>query len=134
MSDLVIERVFRFAPEVVWHALTDREELASWFWPQAFATTTDIELRPSGSFRIASLPMQMAVSGEYLEVEPQRRLSHTWRWDGDDYATRVSVTLAPAEGGTLLTLTHTGFADDGERDSHIQGWNDCFDRLATRSF
>ena len=53
----------------------------------------------------------------------------TWRWEGEGLETTVTITFKPERGGTLVTITHEGFADDQTRDDHIQGWNDCLDRL-----
>jgi uncharacterized protein YndB with AHSA1/START domain len=71
----------------------------------------------------------MAVSGEFVSVEPPARLVQTWRWDGEDEETLVTVTFETAEQGTALTIVHERFADDTTRDEHLQGWNDCLDRL-----
>ena len=129
MSELVVTRTFVEPPDRVWHAITDPEALAAWFWPPSFATRAVSELRPSGAFRIESAPMDMAVGGEFLEIEPTRRLSHTWKWDGDEHESVVAYALSAWLNGTTLVLTHTGLVDDTDRDNHIQGWNDCFDRL-----
>jgi uncharacterized protein YndB with AHSA1/START domain len=71
----------------------------------------------------------MAVSGEYVEVEPPGRLVFTWQWDGEDERTLVTVDLTATAGGTDLRLVHESFVDDAARDSHAQGWSDCLDRL-----
>ena len=129
MADLVISRTLTEPPDRVWHALTDPEALAAWFWPPSFATRAVSELRPSGAFRIESRAMEMAVTGEFLEIEPAHRLSHTWKWDGDEHESVVAYALSPSLDGTTLVLTHTGLVDEADRDNHIQGWNDCLDRL-----
>lgn len=129
MTELRVERRFAASPERVWTAFTSAEALAAWMWPGAWGTTAAVDLRPGGSYRIASDAMNMAVSGEYVAVEPFSRLVQTWRWDGDDEETLVTVTIAAANEGSLLTLVHERFATDDEASSHLQGWNDCLDRL-----
>jgi len=129
---LVIERTFSVPPDRLWHALTRDEELAAWFWPSRFHTTATVELRPGGSWRIASEPMGMGVGGVYRDVEPYSLLTFTWRWDSDSRDSLVEITTASTLAGTNLTLTHTGFDSEAERDNHLDGWNSCLDRLPER--
>jgi uncharacterized protein YndB with AHSA1/START domain len=128
-AELRLRRTFAAPPERVWQALTDAEALAAWFWPRRLDPTAEADPRVGGRYRIAGPAAGMAVAGEYLELEPPRRLACTWSWDGEDEVTRVTVELAPVEGGTGLELRHEGFADDAARDQHVQGWADCLDRL-----
>lgn len=49
------------------------------------------------------------VTGEVLEVIPERRLRFSWL--GDGHLTEVTYELAPTDdGGTHFRLLHTGFA------------------------
>jgi uncharacterized protein YndB with AHSA1/START domain len=36
------------------------------------------------------------------------------------------------EGGTNVVLTHSGFADQPQRDRHNEGWDACLENLAGR--
>lgn len=128
MSELTVRRTVPAAPERVWRALTT-EELAHWFWPPSWVTVADIDLVEGGRYHIWSDTSGMGINGEYLAVEPNRRLQHVWRWDDDGSETVVTITLEPEGDGTALTVLHEGFADVVTRDDHIQGWNDCLDRL-----
>jgi len=129
VTALRLGRVLPAPPERVWRAFTDPEALAAWFWPARFATTARVDARPGGALRISAEAGGMAVSGTFRTVEPPRRLVFTWRWDGDDEETLVTVELAEIDGGTALTLTHEGFAEGTVRDDHRTGWSDCLDRL-----
>jgi uncharacterized protein YndB with AHSA1/START domain len=124
--ELTLHRTLPYPIKKVWAALTDAKAVAGWFWPEGFATVAEVDARPGGRYRIASAPMGMAVGGSFLTVEPARRLAFTWRWEGEDLVTRVSIGLEP---GTALTLTHAGFPDEAQRDNHVAGWSDCLDRL-----
>ncbi|HET6212927.1 MAG TPA: SRPBCC domain-containing protein, partial [Micromonosporaceae bacterium] len=73
----------------------------------------------------------MAVSGEYLEVDAPRRLVFTWQWAGEDERTTVTVEIGAAGAGSELVLVHDRFASQAACDEHAQGWNDCLDRLPT---
>ena len=133
MTSLRIERILPAPPERVFRALTDPDALAAWFWPADLGTTVTADARPGGRFRIAAAPGgrfgAMAVEGSYTVVEPPHRLAFTWRWDGDDFETLVTIELTATGQGTALTLVHDGFATDTLRDNHAIGWSDCLGRL-----
>ena len=68
--------------------------------------------------------------GVYREVVPNRRLVHTWCWKGSDVESLVTVEFEPGPADmTLLTLTHSRFAQVQERDRHEHGWIDCLAKL-----
>ena len=66
--------------------------------------------------------------GRVLEWQPGQRFSFTWTQVGwHDAHTRVTITFAPVEHGTRVTLTHDGFdalpdTIDGRRDGYAGGW------------
>ena len=71
--------------------------LAGWWWNHWDDVTIDADVPAGGSYRIEASRHGIAVSGEYLVVEPERRLAFTWIWTDDDGATRdeaVDVTFA----------------------------------------
>lgn len=130
MTELNLTRILRADRERVWRAWTNGAELASWFWPPSFETEVALDLRVGGSWRIASTVAGMAVSGTFVAVAPHSRLVYTWRWDGEDAETLVTVTFADAAGGgTALSVRHERFDDVPSASDHEQGWNDCLDRL-----
>lgn len=129
MADLTIERDYGADPERVWSALTGSRELAEWFWPPRLATEVDADTRVGGGYRIASEVGGMAVAGVYRAVDPPEHLSCTWRWDGEDEETVVTVDLRPTPEGTHLRLVNAGFSDTQTRDEHADGWQDCLERL-----
>jgi uncharacterized protein YndB with AHSA1/START domain len=82
-----------------------------------------------GRYRIESPVVGLAVSGTYVAVEEPQRLALTWRWDGEDQDTLVTLTLAADEDGTTLAIEHDNFATEAVRTEHVEGWSDCLDRL-----
>lgn len=129
VTSLEISRSVAASPERVWRAFTDPAELAAWFWPARFGTTAEIDLRSGGAFRIDGPLAGMAVSGQYVEVDPPRRLVFTWQWDGEQEQTLVTLTFTASAGGTDLLVVHERFTDRASADNHAQGWADCLDRL-----
>lgn len=99
------EATYRHPPERVWHALTDRDALASWLM--------DNDLRPEvgATFTMTTEPapgFDGVVHGEILEADPPHRLVYTWVGGAID--TVVAFTLTPTpDGGTHLHLEHSGF-------------------------
>jgi uncharacterized protein YndB with AHSA1/START domain len=99
----------------------------------------DVDLREGGRYR-----MQMrtdtgevhTVVGEYREVRKPERIAYTWTWESNaeemagSAETLVEVDFAEDGDGTLVTLTHTGFANAEIRGLHEHGWNGTFDSLA----
>jgi uncharacterized protein YndB with AHSA1/START domain len=129
MTSVAITRIFAASPARVWTAFTDPDALAAWFWPAQLQTKATADVRTGGGYRIESVVGDMAISGHYREVTRPLRLVMTWRWDGEETVSLVTIELTPIESGTELRLRHEQLADDQERDQHEQGWNDCLDRL-----
>ena len=53
-----------------------------------------------------------------LELEPNHKLTYSWL----DQDTVVTWTLEDSEGGTRLTLVHSGFGKDRSTDDYTAGW------------
>ena len=104
-------------PERVFRSLTDPAELAAWWGSDEMYRTFDwtIDLRAGGKWSTSALGAdgtKGTVDGEYVEVDPPRRLIYTWRPSWDDFAiTTVQYDLQPTATGTRLLVTHTGFGD-----------------------
>lgn len=129
-ATLHLTRTFAAPRERVFRAWTEPAALATWWWP--WNPMIAIDLRPGGAYRFtAEHPGagELAVSGEFLEVDPPARLVYTFAWDGDERVTRVAVEFRDLGEATEVILRHTGFATAEERDNHGLGWNDCLDRL-----
>lgn len=133
MHDLTEIALVAAPPETVWKDWTDATRLAEWIWPPRFETTAVVEPVQRGAWTVRSDVAEMAVLGEVLSAVPPGELRLAWRWQGEDHATDVSVSFEPAaDDATRLTVHHAGFRTDEERDTHIQGWTDCLDRLVDR--
>jgi uncharacterized protein YndB with AHSA1/START domain len=130
MTELLIERMIPAAPQRVWTAFTTAEGLAAWMWPGSWQTTAEVDLRVGGRYRIASSEKGLVIVGEFVSLDEPARLVQTWHWEGDGEETLVTVTFEPSGEGTALSILHERFGSAEDRDRHIQGWNDCLDRLA----
>jgi uncharacterized protein YndB with AHSA1/START domain len=108
---LVFTRYLAHAPEVVWAALTEPQQFCAWF-----ATTAQIDHHAGGFVDMVSGPSQMRWSGRILAWEPPRIFEYEWHIaprpeipQGESESI-VRWELAPASGGTTLTLTHRRLA------------------------
>lgn len=103
--DIRIEKILPVAPAAVWRALTDPRAIAQWLMEN------DFEPRLGHRFQFRAKPegeWNGIVDCEVVELDEPRRLAYAWRSARLD--TRVTWTLAAVDGGTRLTLEHTGFA------------------------
>ena len=71
--------------------------------------------------------------GVYREIVEPDRIVFTFAWEdekGDPgHETLVTVTFAEHDGKTKLTFHQAVFESIAVRDSHREGWSECFDRL-----
>jgi uncharacterized protein YndB with AHSA1/START domain len=108
--------------------------MARWWGPDAGPVlSAQADVRPGGRFRVVFRTLdgeEHDSSGEYREVEPERRLVFTWRWvSTPECLTLVTVELRPLPEGTELTLTHARFHDEAVRNDHREGWSGALDKL-----
>lgn len=131
MRPLVLERRIAARPEIVFSYLTDPARYVRWMGVDA-----ELDARPGGTYRV-TVPQGFVAVGEFVEVDPPRRVVFTWGWEGDGPvppgSSRVEITLTPDGDGTLLQLTHSDLPDEEARDVHEQGWDRYLRRLAVTS-
>ncbi len=130
----LVKRIKAPVPRV-WQAWTRPELMALWFGPHhTRAEETETELRLGGRFRVALREengLRHEVSGQYLEIEPERRLVFDWAWTSTpERVSRVTVVLREVAEGTEVTLTHDRFADADTATRHTRGWTESLERLA----
>ena len=129
-----LERELEIAasPETVWQFLVDPEKSLRW-WGQALT----IDLRPGGEYRIQVIPGHTA-RGEFVEIDPPRRLVYTWGWeeggDGPNVvppgSSTVEIELVPTGEGTTLRFLHRDLPSAESVASHGHGWDHYLGRLA----
>src|ERR1700732_4771995 len=106
--------------------ITEPDRLRRWQ-----VITARVDRRAGGDYRWTIIPGNSA-SGTITEVEPGRRVVFTWGWEGSPDlppgASTVTITLEPADGGTLVHLVHEGLAGE-QLDSHALGWDHYLGRL-----
>ena len=112
-------------PEDVFPYFVDPALLIQWIGESA-----DLHPEPGGLFALdfSNTP----VRGEYVEIEPPRRVVFTWGVVGRGAmppgSTTVEVTLTADGPDTIVQLLHHDLPPE-EFDSHLQGWTSMLDRL-----
>ena len=136
MTSLTLVRRIVARPSIVFGALTTPEGISVWWGPDAGPVLiAETDVRVGGRFRIRFRMLdgsEHESSGEYLEVDPPRRLAMTWRWLGEKEAAGESLLafdVRPLPDGAELTLTHSRLPDEPARESHEEGWSGSLDKL-----
>lgn len=120
-------------PERVFQALTSKEVCTWWVRPGVFDTrewTGDV--RAGGRWRASGVGKgnPYALEGEFLEVDPPRKLVHTWHGIGAPGApSTVTYLLERRDGGTRVTLRHSGLVAREVCTNTCIGWETSFERL-----
>ncbi len=125
-----VNRVFPAPRERVFRALTNPEDLARWWGPNA---TAEVDLRVGGTFRLGMDLMggeRLVSFGTYREIQAPERLVYSWAWESEPTAvTLVTVELRDRGAETEVLLTHAENTSEEQAENHRQGWNYCLDRL-----
>ncbi|MBI1247077.1 SRPBCC domain-containing protein [bacterium] len=124
---LVFVVELKHPPEKVWRALTDPTLLAQWLLP-----VFDFQTVPGQQFTFKTEPKpgwDGIVHCRLLESEPCEKISYTWTVGEMD--TCVTFTLTATEGGTKMTLMHSGFKPDQKANfgGARYGWKMMLGRL-----
>jgi uncharacterized protein YndB with AHSA1/START domain len=127
---------FPHPPVRLWRSLVEPAELVRWWGPHGFTTSEPhVDLRPGGRYRLTMQPPMgevFHVTGEFVDVDPPRRLSFTFRYEepaADDVDSLVVLVLASTEGGSEIALAHGPFATEERRELHRTGWTESCERL-----
>jgi uncharacterized protein YndB with AHSA1/START domain len=116
-----LERRLPDPPSVVWQAITDREQLRSWFPCDVVVAGGRWEVGAAISFRFPPEVIDMTLEGEVLAVDEPNALAFSW---GEEI---LRFELSPADGGTHLVLIDELPAGIAARSA--AGWDVCLDRL-----
>jgi uncharacterized protein YndB with AHSA1/START domain len=120
----VIERVYNAPVEKVWKALTNKDDMKKWYFDIAeFEPVVGFDFQFTGENEGKTFLHLCKIE----EVVENKKLKHSWQYDG--YAGRSFVTfeLFDENGKTRLKLTHEGletFPDipDFARKNFEAGW------------
>ena len=135
-DELLITRVFDAPLPLVFRIWEERDHMMRWLGPTDFTCTSlDLDFRPGGTWRAcieSAAYGQSWMGGQFREIEKDRRIVYTFAWeDGRDQPgieTLVTVVFEEQDGKTVQHFHQAPFVSVEARDSHVGGWNECFDR------
>ena len=121
-------------PDQVFEALASDAVCQWWVRPGVFDTRQwSGDVRTGGHWHAAGVGggKPYALEGEFLDVEAPIRLIHTWKPTGSPgKPSTVVYHLEPIEGGTRLTLRHSGIDNPTTCMNTAIGWETSFERLS----
>ena len=129
------------APQIVFEVVSHPDHLKRW-WPD----DARYEPTPGSAGDIVFGNRETdgkVVPFTVVDVRPPRTFSFRWAYPAEEAATErnsllVTFDVAPSGDGTLLTMTETGFREQGwdvavleqEYERHVTGWDFYLPRLA----
>lgn len=122
------------SPARVFQALVSDEVTRWWVRPGVFDTrewTADVKV--GGRWRAAGVGggKPYVLEGEFLEVDPPRKLVHTWRLAGaPGTQSTATYVLEPAGEGTRITLRQSGFESREACLNTAIAWETSFSELS----
>jgi uncharacterized protein YndB with AHSA1/START domain len=136
-QDIVVEELLPHPPEIIWRTLTTGELIGRWLMK-----CTGFELVKGARFTLQTTPAGAwdgVIHCEVLDVKCNEHLSYSWRGGHDGNAqygsrldTIVTWTLAKVDGGTKLSLVHSGFTtprNDTAFKNMSEGWKKVVDKI-----
>ena len=122
-------------PERVFRALASKDITSWWVRPGVFDTREwSGEVCAGGRWRASGISrgQPYVQEGAFVEVDPPRKLVHSWEGAGTaDAPSLVSYALEPvAANATRITLRHAGFAASEVCSAFAIGWETSLERLA----
>ena len=125
-SPIVKEIIVNASTSVVWKTITNYEDMLVWYFDLPGFT-------PEVGYEF-SFYAETADGTKYLhlcviqEVEVNKKLSYTWKYDGYEGNSLVVFELVPDGPATLVRLTHSGletFPEDNKdlrKENFNGGW------------
>ncbi len=133
IASIKVVRTIQASPEMAFEAFAYECRLREWMCDRArtqprkgglYEVRWNSGYEARGVFTAYSPPRGLKTAGS---------LAFTWLGTGEPGETSVKITLKPVEGGTKVTLTHTGFGTGkkwaGRAEESEREWNGGLDNL-----
>ena len=121
---VVVERTLNAPAAKVWQALTDVDQMRQWYFDLK-------EFKPQVGFEFAFVVEHEGNTYDHrckvTEVIPQKKIAYTWRYEGHEGNSLVTIELSPDGDKTRLKLTHEGLETFPKtpafaRENFEKGW------------
>ena len=132
-----LHRVFATKPEKIYRAFTTPDAMAQWLPPNGFTCTVhhfDAKVGGSHKMSFTNFTTQQSHSfgGEYKELEPNKRIVYTDRFDDPNMPgeMKVTVILKEVSVGTEINITQENLPDVIPVEGCYLGWQQSLSNLA----
>ncbi|MEQ8413396.1 MAG: SRPBCC domain-containing protein [Imperialibacter sp.] len=130
-TPFTIEKTYKAPTKKVWEAITDKDKMKVWYFNLAeFKAEVGFEFQ----FKGGPPEKQYLHICEVTEVIKEKKLTHSWRYDGEPGISYVTWELFDQGSSTLLRLTHSNLEsfNSGNPDlvpeNFAAGWTDIVGR------
>ena len=130
-------RVLRAPPDRIYRAFVEPAALSKWLPPHGYTGTVHhLDARVGGTFRMSFTHLGSGNShsfgGDYLDLEPGRRIRHTDRFDDPNLPGEMTVTveLTRVSCGTDVRIEQSGIPEAIPLDACHLGWQQSLQLLA----
>ena len=135
-AKVVVTRRIEAPPAEVFAAWLDAEGMRQWMCPHPVEEAkVTLDPRVGGRYRVDMIAGKEIFEheGEYLVIDPPRRLSFTWISAATNRERSVvTIEFADRGGATDLVLTHERLPSEDSAQRHSEGWTGIVDKLAAR--
>ncbi len=129
MKDVIKkEKQYNYPISAVWNAISDAEQITSWFIKADF--------KPEKGYEYTFVHEDTVIKGTVLKANPVTELVYTWIVGGTGVETTVNWKLQENPNGTLLTLEHSGISNYPSEEmvatmftNFEGGWMACLENL-----
>lgn len=125
-APFTIERIYNAPISKVWKALTDTDEMKQWsFDLSEFKPVVGFEFQFYGEGKTGEKFLHLC---KIIEVVKNKKLKHSWRYDGYEGNSVVTFELFEEGDKTKLKLTHEGLETfpannpDFAKENFAEGW------------
>jgi len=132
-----LHRILKAKPEKVYRAFLDADALAKWIAPYGFTCKIHhFDPKVGGSFKMSftnfSTGSGHSFGGDYLELEPNKLIRYTDKFDDPNLAgeLQVTVTLQPVLCGTEIAIVQEGIPEVIPVEMCYLGWQESLAQLA----
>jgi len=133
-TPVVIERTFDAPIELVWKAITDKEQVSKWSFGGLDGFKAEVGFKTQ--FNVHHNGKNFLHLLTVTDVVPGRKIAYTWRYDGHPGDSLVTYELFSEGDKTRIKLTHEGLESfqpesnpDYARGNFVQGWTSLIGSL-----
>ncbi len=136
-NTIALHRVFKSTPDRLYRAFTTPGDYAKWLPPHGFfGTIHEMDGRGGGRYRMSFTNLTTGRSeffgGEYLELEPGKRVRYTAEFDDPQLPGQMQTTVVMREVfcGVEVHIKQEGIPSQIPTELCYLGWQESLEQLA----